>query len=138
MTICLKGHWSGGGRRGNESLIASHLRFQIYAATPLIASIVYLISKILGTRVSASRWQVRPNQAKTQRPGQNQTEIRPIQTKKVAALRAGRNWPVLEANSSLPAKNISSLLPGKKPRIIWQIRKKHPQKRVKKPAIFAQ
>jgi len=68
MTNCLKGHRCGGRRRGlepfgkrrkefgeakgrkaeragasesNESLISPHLRYQIYAATPLIASIVY-------------------------------------------------------------------------------------------------
>jgi len=40
MTNCLKGHRCGGRRRGNESLISPHLRFQICAATPLIASVV--------------------------------------------------------------------------------------------------
>jgi len=40
MTNCLKGHLCGGRRRGNESLISPHLRFQICAATPLIASVV--------------------------------------------------------------------------------------------------
>jgi len=60
------------------------LRFWMDAAKPLIASIVNRISQPSPAGLPRRR-QVKPSQAKIQATGQNQTKIKPIQTKKVAA-----------------------------------------------------
>jgi len=136
---------------GNESLISPHLRWTISDGRSHTPYRVNRPSKISGTRASAALWHIRANHAKNQATGQNQTKIKPDQTKKVtiglfplvASKRRRinhqtviavncRQLPLIASHCqplpAFPRKQIPGLLPFKNPQIIGQICEKHPQK----------